>query len=141
MQVNGFDNTHAYISHYTNGAWNTQTPVAATADGNANYSLSLNGVTSFSPFAVFDKNTTTAITDIKTAEVLQLYPNPAVDQINVLLPASLPYYDIRVYDALGNQLMYREGQSGLMNFDISHFAPGVYFLSVNNNMTQRFIKQ
>ncbi|HWB62629.1 MAG TPA: T9SS type A sorting domain-containing protein, partial [Chitinophagales bacterium] len=138
MQVNGFDNTQAYVSHYMNSAWSTGTAAAATAQGGGYYSLALNGVTSFSPFAVFDKNTTTGISRVSNATGIQLYPNPVTDQMHVVLPESLPAYKVHIYDALGNEIMHSEAVAGTNYFNTQNLAPGVYFLSLNGNTTKRF---
>ncbi len=54
-----FDRSQAYVSHYLAGSWDTQ-PTAA-AGGNGPYSLTRTGVTSLSPFAVFDGDFTPLI--------------------------------------------------------------------------------
>jgi hypothetical protein len=49
-ELSGFTRNTSYISHYTSGAWNNGTLVAA--NGSNPYSLTRTGITSFSPFAV-----------------------------------------------------------------------------------------
>ena len=123
MQVNGFDNTQAFVSHYTSGAWNTNTLAAATAHAGGTYSLALNGVTSFSPFAVFDKNTVTSISDVKADATFSIYPNPASDMLTV------------------TTLEVNNNSTLKTTVDISAIAPGVYLASINNVATKRFIKR
>ncbi len=47
-----FDRTQAYVSHFLAGSWDTQPTASAT--GSDPYTLSRTGITSLSPFAVFD---------------------------------------------------------------------------------------
>ena len=49
-ELTGFTRNASYISHYTSGAWNNGTQVAAS--GSDPYSLTRTGITGFSPFAV-----------------------------------------------------------------------------------------
>jgi hypothetical protein len=141
MQVNAFDNTQAYISHYTNGAWNTSALSAATAHAGGTYSLALTGVTSFSPFAVFDRNTTTAIKNVTAEIAFSIYPNPANTLLQILVPATSNLETLKVYDMLGNQVMSQSIENNVTSLDISNFASGVYFVSLNNGSTKKFIKE
>ena len=49
-ELSGFTRNTSYISHYTSGAWNNGTQMAA--NGSDPYSLTRTGITGFSPFAV-----------------------------------------------------------------------------------------
>ena len=49
-ELSGFTRNTSYVSHYTSGAWNNGTLVAA--NGSNPYSLTRTGITGFSPFAV-----------------------------------------------------------------------------------------
>ena len=51
-EANGFDRTRSYIAHYTSSAWQKNT--TGTPTGSDPYSLSLAGITTFSPFGVGD---------------------------------------------------------------------------------------
>ncbi|MDB5281915.1 MAG: hypothetical protein JWO06_990, partial [Bacteroidota bacterium] len=141
MQVNGFDNTQAFVSHFTAGAWNTNTLAAATAHAGSTYSLALNGVTSFSPFAVFDKNTVTAISDIKADATFRVFPNPVADFITVSVLNIGKDNTLKIFDALGNEVASHIITNSISSFDMSGLTPGVYFASLNNTATRRFIKQ
>ena len=142
MQVNAFDNTQAYVSHYTGGAWNTSAITAATAHAGGTYSLSLTGVTSFSPFAVFGKNTnTTAIHDIKSEIAFTIYPNPANNLLQVSIPLTSGVQTFKVFDILGNQIISQPVENAVTSLDISKYASGIYFISVDNTSTKKFIKE
>ena len=131
MQVNGFDNTQAYVSHYTNGGWNTSALTAATANGGGTFSLALTGVTSFSPFAVFDKNTNvnTGITDITADNTLGIYPNPAGSIVHIGVPNPSADYTVAVYNMSGQLMFEREATSN--SLDVSSLSVGLYNVAIN----------
>ena len=131
MQVNGFDNTQAYVSHYTNGGWNTSALTAATANGGGTFSLALTGVTSFSPFAVFDKNTNvnTGITDITADNTLDIYPNPAGSIVHIGVPNPSADYTVAVYNMSGQLMFEREATSN--SLDVSSLSVGLYNVAIN----------
>ncbi len=133
MQVNGFDNTQAYISHYTNGAWNTSALAAATAQGGGTFSLALDGVTSFSPFAVFDKNTSTGIKNVADDDALNLYPNPARDVVYLSSLDPNSGYSIDVYNMNGQLMFEKEANNNAL--DISSLASGLYNIVVDQQGT------
>ena len=142
MQVNAFDNTQAYVSHFTGGAWNTSAITAATANAGGTYSLALTGVTSFSPFGVFGKNTnTTAIRDIKSEIAFTIYPNPANNLLQVSIPSTGTSQTLKVFDILGNQIISQPVENAVTSLDISKYASGVYFVSVDNTSAKKFIKE
>ena len=141
MQVNAFDNTQAYISHYTSGAWNTSALTAATGHAGGTFSLSLTGVTSFSPFAVFDKNTATAIQDIKSEIAFSIYPNPAKNILQLSVPLTGTPQTLKVFDMLGNQLISQPIENQVTSLDISKLSSGIYLVSLNDNSTKKFIKE
>ena len=83
MEVNGFSNTSAYISHYTNSAWDVSATSAATANGNGTFSLQKSGIASLSPFAVFNSGTATSVEEMNKNIRFDVYPNPASQNIHV----------------------------------------------------------
>ena len=141
MQVNGFDNEQAYISRYTNGAWNTSTIKAATIINTNAYSLTLAGVTSFSQFAVFDKNATTGIRNVSITPSTSIFPNPATDQINISVQDPGNFLTVKIYDAFGNQISSQAIVNTVTALDISKLTPGVYFASFNDTEAKKFIKE
>ena len=85
MELNSFNRNHAYISHYTSGAWDTQTASAAGISGSV-YTMSRTGITSFSPFMVADSaaNMTTGVSSILAAETtILLYPNSVTNTLHI----------------------------------------------------------
>lgn len=48
-ELAGFDRTHCFLSHYTSGAWDSES--ATSASGSNPWTLARSGITSFSPFS------------------------------------------------------------------------------------------
>ena len=66
---------------------------------------------------------------------MTVYPNPAVDQINVTLSQNA---GIVIYNIMGQAVMNVEGHVGANNINISELNAGIYFISAGND-TQKFI--
>ena len=66
---------------------------------------------------------------------MSLYPNPTVDQLNVILSQNA---GIVIYNIMGQAVMNVEGHVGANSINISGLTAGVYFLSAGND-TQKFI--
>ena len=141
MQVNGFDNTQAFISHYTAGAWNTSAVSAATVLSGSSYSMSLTGVTSFSPFGVFGKNVTLGVSAVSN-DMLSVYPNPASDRLTIQT-GSTDKTNVEISD-LSGQIVARYELSGTDNtIGIAGLSTGSYFIKVSSNATssvKKFVK-
>lgn len=141
MQVNGFDNSQAYISHYTAGAWNTSAISAATLVGGS-YALSLTGVTSFSPFAVFGKNVTLGVVAVNNNDMLNVYPNPASDRLTIQT-GSTDKTNVEISD-LSGQIVGQYQLSGADNtINVANLNAGSYLIKVSGNTTssvKKFVK-
>lgn len=112
MEVNAFNRGVAYISHYTQGAWDVEASAAATAQAGGMFSLKRSNITSLSPFAVFDENTITAIDRIEPGFSVQLYPNPVTEAIFLVM--DLDFYgtlNVEVV-ALNGQVVYQTMTTG-----------------------------
>ena len=66
---------------------------------------------------------------------MSLYPNPAVEQLNVTLSQN---DDIVIYNIMGQSMMNVEGHVGFNSINISNLNAGVYFISAGSD-TQKFI--
>ncbi|EDM43941.1 glycosyl hydrolase [unidentified eubacterium SCB49] len=83
--------------------------------------------------------------DAITAETLQVYPNPAANEINLRLPVA-SVVDVRIFDVQGALLSYYKDVQidGEHALDISGLRTGVYFMRVasdNGTITKKFIKE
>jgi hypothetical protein len=66
---------------------------------------------------------------------MNLYPNPAVDQLNVTLSQNT---GIVIYNIMGQAVMSIEGHVGINSINISQLNAGIYFVSAGSD-TQKFI--
>ncbi|MCW3124421.1 MAG: hypothetical protein JWO03_79 [Bacteroidetes bacterium] len=144
MEVNQFNNHNTYISHYTNGAWDTYAGAQSVAQANGFSSVLRTGITSFSPFAVFSNPDTIAgpngVKDL-VSDVVSIYPNPAINNITVTVTDPAIYHDVKVFDITGQQVASYPLTRTRNSIDISPLQSGVYIVSVNDKFTQRLIKQ
>jgi hypothetical protein len=140
MEVNGFDTNTTYLSHYTSSAWDNSTSSQATVNANGMLSVKRTGITSFSPFAVFS-SATTGIREVNNNAAFSTYPNPAINALTVSIANPQTANTLKVYDILGNQLAAYSVTDKTNTIDISGLTPGVYFLSVNNTYTKKFVKE
>ncbi len=76
-----------------------------------------------------------------------IYPNPATNRLYISFsdPAMHAYY-IRITDAIGRTMYMLPGPQLTRGIDISHLAPGSYFLQLmddktKNTITKKFIKE
>ena len=66
---------------------------------------------------------------------MSIYPNPAVDQLNVTLSQN---DGIVIYNIMGQAVMNIEGHAGANSINISELGAGIYFISAGAD-TQKFI--
>ncbi len=88
-----------------------------------------------------------ATEDIKLKSLMSLYPNPASDQIQLDLDASIELKALSIVDISGKTMMQElSGNLGRnsQNLDISAMQSGIYFLKVNTTQgstTLKFVKK
>ena len=142
-EVNGFDRTNAYISHYMNSDWDTQTPASATAGANSTFELTRTGLTSLSPFAVADEDAELFV-DENDLLTISLYPNPSTDVVNISYAENGNEYTFQITDLSGRN--YYTPANGENQLDVSKLSQGTYLLKMTNAATNKvsvkqFIKQ
>ena len=81
---------------------------------------------------IFDDD---AVQEVSHDTHMTLFPNPAVDQLNVTLNQSA---GIVIYNIMGQAVMNLEGHLGANSINISELNAGVYFISAGND-TQKFV--
>ena len=133
-EVNGFDRTNAYISHYTNSAWDTQTSGSAAAGANSTYEISRAGITSLSPFAVADEDAE-LIVDENSLLTVNLYPNPCTDVMNISYSGTDNQYNLQVTDIAGR--IYDVASTGTNQVDVSGLSQGTYLLKMIDKQTNK----
>ena len=77
---------------------------------------------------------------------LDVYPNPAIDIVNIKLNTLDEDADLEIYNMLGKVVMKKsyDLNAESLSIDISEFATGVYILKVSNSEStsyKRFIKK
>ena len=66
---------------------------------------------------------------------MSIYPNPAVDRLNVTLSQNA---DIVIYNIMGQNVMNVEGHAGANCININELGAGIYFISAGSDI-QKFI--
>ncbi len=140
MEVNGFDRSNAYLSHFAGVEWDAIPVSAASWHDGGLYSLKRTELTSLSPFAVFDHNAITAIPLVTDASGVNVYPNPATDHINLFVSSQNKFKEMRIIDAIGNIVSSINIVENITSLDISRYPQGFYFISVDNVIVRKFIK-
>nr|WP_294862308.1 T9SS type A sorting domain-containing protein [uncultured Fluviicola sp.] len=134
-EVNGFDRTNAFISHYTSGSWDTYAASSAVAGANSTYEISRMGVTSLSPFAVAEENTELLVEETALSD-LNLYPNPCTNELNISYTnANGDQYTCQVTDIAGRK--YEVVSTAANQLDVSRLSQGTYLLKMTNVETNK----
>ncbi len=137
-EVNGFDRTKSYISHYTSGAWDMSTAANATLTGGGTYQITRTGITSLSPFAVVDTSAHVGIEESELS-VSGVYPNPVKDQLTYSINTAQPVL-VELMDITGN-IIYSErlaatGVVTTKTLDFSTIPSGIYMIRFNTTTNQ-----
>jgi len=71
--------------------------------------------------------------EIKNAESVKVFPNPAKDKITIILPESMEQFQINLINMLGQTILQTQsnlsaGQAG--NMDVSSIPNGIYFINI-----------
>lgn len=79
----------------------------------------------------------TSNADIENTQI-SVYPNPATDVVNVVLPDSGENTPIVIYNIAGSIVKQINGQAGLNTISVSDLSGGVYIVKANQ-LTQKLI--
>lgn len=142
MEVNSFNRAKAYLSHYTNAGWDVTASSAATSTGGM-YAIKRTGVTSFSPFAVFDENTSTSVDNVPAQRSISVYPNPASAEITVSLDGGNNAV-AEIYTTTGRLVNTATLNGNTNNINIASLPAGMYYIRIGNDSgygVAKFIKQ
>ncbi|HYG50775.1 MAG TPA: T9SS type A sorting domain-containing protein [Flavobacteriales bacterium] len=147
-EVNGFDRTSCYISHYNGGMWDAQAPAAASTGSFSTYEITRLSLATLSPFAVADDN---AVLETEELAMLQegivIYPNPSRDYVFVENANYINDFKYEVVDVTGKVIMAVDiaNKGDRHVFDVTKLINGYYFIRATNLntkeiITKRFIK-
>lgn len=145
-EVNGFDRTNAYISHYTNGAWDVTGAGSATAGVNTTFEMSRSGITSLSPFTVVQAGEPLTIKEASKLTGIEMYPNPTKNVLYIKTGGSTENYSYELTNLLGKKLLSFTNNNEINKLESSTLEPGVYFVKITNlndnkTITKRFVKE
>jgi hypothetical protein len=141
MEVNSFNRGNAYISHLIGNYWDKSPKKPANLNANGLYSIERESITSLSPFAVFDNATVDVPGIEQSEELVQFYPNPAKDVLNINI--SQPSKAM-IYNTTGQLVQTVLLSSGITPVNISALHSGVYYIQLNGKnveSTFKFVKQ
>ena len=137
MEVNGFSNISAYVSHYTGGQWDVTAAAAASAEAGGMFGLKRLGVSSFSPFAVFGAGAVTSIAEISSKGQFEIYPNPASDNLFVRNASGADLINMEVIDINGKVVAAYKLTDLTTNISLARLSAGNYFVKLyNDNMNE-----
>jgi len=141
-EVNGFNRTQSYISHYTNAAWDNYTLTAATTGSFGTYVQSRANLTSLSPFAVADPHSALGIKELTEQPAFKIYPNPASDLLNLEMAMPVSTYLFELFDVTGQILLTTTGNAPVQQFQVGDLQQGSYFIRITDKASkQTTIKQ
>jgi len=140
MEVNGFNRANAFISHFTGGVWDMQTPSASGTAG-AMYSMTRTGITSLSPFMVRDGSALSVpVATTAVGQQVSIYPNPTMDILNYTTTATIS--NIEISNLTGQVVKSANGLS--QSVSVSELPAGTYFIHFYGNdvnSVQKFVKE
>lgn len=118
-------------------------PEAATPTTNKQkiYYHKKNGAGIYNIYLRYRTGTTTSINEQINTESIKVYPNPTTNVFHITLPNLLEHFTVTVYSSLGKQIYKISDHTSI---DISNFANGIYFLTVNQNeknWTTKIVKE
>ena len=144
MQVNGFNFDSAYVSHFMNGAWNTNTVSSATLTGSGIYKLDLTGVTSFSPFAVFGSHAVAAgIPQLNLDGNFEIYPNPVSETLLIKNISENDNIKMDIINVTGQVIASYRLTNNTTSISLQGLSSGNYFARLynsNTNVVKKFTK-
>ena len=106
--------------------------------GNACHTLSY-----FDDVKVWD-DLSTGMNEIKTTNLIQIYPNPATNKITIKNQSTVQNQQISIYDVQGQLVLSSSSKQAITDIDISKLAKGLYVTKIGNDekvSTQSFIKE
>lgn len=89
----------------------------------------------------------TAVPTVKPAEDINIYPNPATSELNVVYDASADVKNIAVYNIIGKVMtVYKVTSNSSANLNLENIPSGIYFVRLMNAhgqvvATRKFTKQ
>lgn len=100
QELPNFDRPTAKGGHYNGSAWDF---LNGSLSGTNPYVLQVNGVTSFSPFAVLNENAL-AVSENDFTKSIKLYPNPSNGEFTIQIETEMVSAKTDVYNVIGQKV-------------------------------------
>jgi hypothetical protein len=139
-QNNGSQNENVSLS-VTPGTYYAKVFPKGTANSATScYTLKVQGITATRVAA----SATTPMENVNPNFTINLFPNPAGDQLNVWMEGVQKKTAIKVYNLMGNLVMQQESSNTLTQLNISKLPAGFYLVHVNDGKetkAAKFVKE
>lgn len=81
-----------------------------------------------------------------TAQEVDLYPNPATEEITIVMPGSHADFHVQIIDMQGRVVLAgsQRSENGIMHIEVGQYTPGLYHINLKGETKSyfgRFIKQ
>ncbi|MBS1688698.1 MAG: T9SS type A sorting domain-containing protein [Bacteroidetes bacterium] len=83
---------------------------------------------------------TTGVNETKTEAEIEVYPNPATNNIRITLSESINKGYVQLLSVTGQVTSRKEISGNIINFDLRDLSAGVYFVQINNGSNSIFKK-
>jgi len=81
----------------------------------------------------------TGVPDVLPEAQANIYPNPAQNELTITFGVMIT--NVAVYSILGQAFNNYDCNSRIVQVDVSHLPPGVYFVKINDSAVRKFIKE
>jgi hypothetical protein len=91
-----------------------------------------------------NKNVEEKVTSSIFEKIDAIFPNPTTGKFSITFSSKLVNAKITIVDAQGKEVYQSFGNGNKLDFDLSLFASGIFYVSINENrrvVTQKIIKQ
>lgn len=109
-----------------------------SSSDNGDYGMNTPAYFCIDNLALSEVISTSNINTPLTSGLLNVYPNPAVDRISLELPDTKSVIDLRIFDTLGRQVLYKNTNELQNSIDISSLDAGTYFLQIRTANQKQF---
>ncbi len=91
------------------------------------------------PYVAKYPSATEGITSLHHTSEINLYPNPATNEITIASPGKITF--VSITNPLGQTVFTHNYNKEPVQMDISYLSAGVYFVRINESEVRRFVKE
>ncbi len=136
--------TFWYTNEYSNGGWNWKTQIASFNIGSSAALIPVANSLPSPENITGDPDPTPVVASRESNLNLELYPNPASGQLNLILTGNAATVKIKVYNALGQIIDDFNIKNSQATIDLSNYNKGIYFIGADDgikNTLKKFFKE